>query len=73
MTLGQTGQTIKPLRVALMENSAYEDCLELMSFYDVYCSKSSGVIEADTSGGFLFLALIIAACCIGMIEIKSRP
>jgi len=42
-----------------MEHPEYQDCLDLMSFYEVYCSPEAGVIQGDI-GGYIVMACVFA-------------
>ena len=54
-----------------MTNSAYEECLDLMQFYEVYCSKTSGVI--DGSNGDWLSGLLVCLLLFGLIAwLESR-
>lgn len=57
------------------ELTPYEECLDLMQFYEVYCSKDGGVIEGNVNGvvvifGMLALWFIVAAL---IREAKEKP
>ena len=42
-----------------MEQSAYEQCLDLISFYEVYCSPTDGAIKGSIDG-YLVIGLTVA-------------
>ena len=48
-----------------IEPTEYEQCLDLMSFYEVYCSPESGVIEGSADGW------IITGCMVAMFFIVA--
>jgi len=51
-----------------MEHPEYQDCLDLMSFYEVYCSPERGVIEGGIDGyivmGCVFLIVVVVAAIV---------
>ena len=49
-----------------MESNAYQECLELMQFYEVYCSKSSGVV----GGGMFGIAVMVLSAITLLWTIK---
>ena len=60
-----------------MEPSDYEQCLELMSFHEVYCSSENGAIEGNIGGWIVIacsvaIALIVAAILSGSNEVMEN-
>ena len=43
-----------------MEASAYEQYVDLMQFYEVYCSKTDSVISGDASKVLLIFGTLLA-------------
>ena len=50
---------------AIMEHPEYQDCLDLMSFYEVYCSPERGVIEGGIDG------YIVMVCVFAIVVIVA--
>ena len=51
---------------AIMEHPEYQDCLDLMSFYEVYCSPDSGFVEGGLDGW------IVIGCCVVIAAIVAK-
>ena len=49
-----------------MEHPEYQDCLDLMSFYEVYCSPERGVIEGGIDG------YIVMVCVFAIVVIVAE-
>ena len=49
-----------------MEHPEYQDCLDLISHFEVYCSPTEGVIKGDIGG------YIVIGCCIAITLIVAR-
>ena len=61
-----------------MEHPEYQDCLDLMSFYEVYCSPDTGVIEGNLDGWIVIgctvaITILVAAIVRGDKEKTHRP
>ena len=61
-----------------MEPTAYEECLDLISFYEVYYLSDGGVVEGNIDGWIVIgytvaIALIVTAIVRGGKEKTHRP
>lgn len=57
--------TLSQKHGAIMEHPEYQDCLDLMSFDEIYCSPETGFIEGDIGG------YIVIGCCVAITAIVA--
>ena len=52
-----------------MELNTYQECVELMQFYEVYCAKSGGVVGGSVFGvGVMVLSAIALLWAVKLID-----
>lgn len=56
-----------------MELTEYEECVDLMQFYEVYCSKESGVIEGNLGGWAVIFGTALAGLLVCWFADKKKP